>query len=210
MGRLDRRVRINGQDIEPGHLEAQLLALPGVARAMVVTHATRDGDMQLDAYVVRAPAAELDPQLLRSTLAAILPANELPRHVIVLDALPLLADGKLDLAALPLPAESVENTAAMAERPGTPTEQLLASVWRELLGVTAVRTSDNFFDIGGHSLMAVDMAARVQRETGVQLNLLDIANSTLATLAAELAVHPVRDARPAKRGFGLRKLFGLR
>ena len=210
MGRLDRRVRINGQDAEPGHIEARLLALPGVARATVVTQATREGDMQLDVYVVRAPAAELDPQLLHSTLAAILPANELPRHVIVLDALPMLADGEPDLAALPPPPESIETSVEVAQRPGTPTEQLLATVWRELLGTTAVRTSDNFFDIGGHSLMAVDMVARVQRETGVQLNLLDIANSTLATLAAELAVRLVPDAHPAKRGFGLRKLFGLR
>jgi Phosphopantetheine attachment site len=83
-------------------------------------------------------------------------------------------------------------------------------VWRELLGVEHIRTSDNFFDIGGHSLMAVDMAARMQRETGVPLNLLDIANGTLGTLAAELAEAPAPAERPAKRGLSLRSIFGRR
>jgi amino acid adenylation domain-containing protein len=98
--------------------------------------------------------------------------------------------------------------AAMPEPTKTPGEELLARVWRELLGVADVRTGDNFFDIGGHSLLAVDMAARVQRETGVRLNLLDIANGTLGTLAAELTGSLEKAAHPAKRG--LRHLFGWR
>jgi amino acid adenylation domain-containing protein len=92
----------------------------------------------------------------------------------------------------------------------TAEEELLARLWTELLNVTQIRSSDNFFDIGGHSLMAVDMAARVQRETGVQLNLLDIANGTLGTLAAGLAMHAANAGQPAKRGLRLRNLFGLR
>ncbi len=92
----------------------------------------------------------------------------------------------------------------------TPEEKLLAKLWSELLDVTQIRSSDNFFDVGGHSLMAVDMAARVKRDTGVQLNLLDIANGTLGTLAAELAAHAANAGQPAKRGLRLRNLFGLR
>ena len=95
-----------------------------------------------------------------------------------------------------------------AEAMKTPGEALLAQVWRELLGAADVRTGDNFFDIGGHSLLAVDMAVRVQRETGVRLNLLDIANGTLGTLAAELSGAMEKSAHPAKRG--LRHLFGWR
>ncbi len=91
----------------------------------------------------------------------------------------------------------------------TPDEKLLAKLWTELLDVAQIRSSDNFFDIGGHSLMAVEMVARVQRETGVQLNLLDIANGTLGTLAAELSAQKVNAGHPAKRGPWLRKLFGL-
>ncbi|MET0330179.1 MAG: amino acid adenylation domain-containing protein [Dyella sp.] len=104
------------------------------------------------------------------------------------------------------PATRKPSTAAPATM--TPGEQLLAKVWCDLLGITQVRNSDNFFDVGGHSLLAVDMAAQVKRQTGVQLNLLDIANGTLSTLAAELNTQQA----PAntKRGGGLRKLFGWR
>ena len=87
---------------------------------------------------------------------------------------------------------------------------MLAGLWTELLDVAQIRNSDNFFDIGGHSLMAVELVARVQGATGVQLNLLDIANGTLGTLAAELAAHTANAGHPAKRGLRLRKLFGLR
>jgi amino acid adenylation domain-containing protein len=101
------------------------------------------------------------------------------------------------------PASKPSTTAPAAL---SPSEQLLATVWCDLLGITQVRTSDNFFDVGGHSLLAVDMAAQVKRQTGVQLNLLDIANGTLGTLAAELSAQQA--PTNTKRGGGLRKLFG--
>lgn len=101
------------------------------------------------------------------------------------------------------------SVAATSGSPGTPAEQLLADIWKELLGVPEVHTSDNFFDVGGHSLMAVDMAARVQREAGVSLNLLDIANGTLGTLAAGVgAAQAAKANQPAKFGERLRQLFG--
>ncbi|HTM27758.1 MAG TPA: phosphopantetheine-binding protein, partial [Rhodanobacter sp.] len=92
--------------------------------------------------------------------------------------------------------------------PKSPAEQLLVRIWAELLGAVEIRATDNFFDIGGHSLMAVDMATRVQNETGVQLNLLDIANGTLGTLAAELSAAQAKADQPAKLGVRLRRLFG--
>ena len=92
-----------------------------------------------------------------------------------------------------------------------PAEEKLAAIWKSLLSLESVRTGDNFFDVGGHSLLAVDMATRVQQETGVRLNLLDIANGTLGTLAAEIAAAPPPSVKPAKssRG-GLLGLLGLR
>jgi amino acid adenylation domain-containing protein len=111
--------------------------------------------------------------------------------------------------AVAVPVPPAAEVAATAPAPlKTPAEQLLAQVWAELLGITAVRASDNFFDIGGHSLLAVDMATRVQHDTGVQLNLLDIANGTLGTLAAELSAGMAKASRPARRGL-LRHLFGM-
>jgi acyl carrier protein len=109
--------------------------------------------------------------------------------------------------------DATEPRAAMAAsaQPGTPDEQKLATIWKELLNIDEVHTSDNFFDVGGHSLMAVEMATRVQRETGVRLNLLDIANGTLATLAAELAAAPsASNDHRAPLAQRLRGLFGRR
>jgi acyl carrier protein len=110
-----------------------------------------------------------------------------------------------------LPTESSgEDEIDSATQPKTANEQLLAALWKELLNLPRIRTSDNFFDIGGHSLMAVDMAARVQRQTGMSLNLLDIANGTLGTLAAGLSEGASQASQPAKRGSLLRNLFGRR
>jgi hypothetical protein len=192
-------------DVEPAAVESLLLAQPGVVRALAVQHTDHVGLSRVDAYVAAAPGATVDAEGLRTALAGILPAWAMPGHLMVLDALPLLPTGEPDLAALPLPAEQ-QTTAVSAEstQPRSESERLLASVWTELLGMSRVRTSDNFFDVGGHSLLAVDMALRVQTLTGVQLNLLDIANGTLGTLAADLANAPPVPSRPV----GKRGLFG--
>jgi acyl carrier protein len=169
------------------------------------------GSAHLDAYVVAAPGHVLDVNQLIAALAEALPAHEVPQHLVLLDALPLLANGQVDSAALPLPAESSsDEDVDDVLQPKTANEQLLASLWKELLGIARVRTSDNFFDIGGHSLMAVDMAARVQRQTGLSLNLLDIANGTLGTLAAGLSESASMPPPPAKSGSLLGRLFGRR
>lgn len=210
LGRTDRQRHIKGHDVDPASIESALLAQPGVASAIAVAHETRAGEPMLEAYVVATAATALDTQRLLSTLEEILPACEMPRQLWMLDALPRQANGEVDAAALPLsPEPSESDEMALANRPKTANEQLLAEVWKTLLGIPEVRTSDNFFDIGGHSLLAVDMAARIQRDAGVQLNLLDIANGTLGTLAAELSERPTQPA-PAKRGRLLRNLFGLR
>ena len=207
--RIDRRVRIRGRDIDPASIEAQLLVQTDIAHAIAVARESRQGDLRVDAYIVATPGTQLDIPALQGVLAAALPAHEMPQQIWQLDALPLLASGDPDLAALPLPSEqSDEEVTAQATAPKTPNQQLMAKVWCELLGLERVRVSDNFFDIGGHSLLAVDMATRVQRETGVQLNLLDIANSTLGALAAEIDERPVKADKPEKMTSRLRGLFG--
>lgn len=211
MGRLDRRVNLQGYDIDLAGIEARLLALPCVAQAIAVPRTHRESGLHIDAYVVPLANALLDTQTLGEQLADALPAREMPKHLVVLQELPRLADGETDLDALPVPREGMDDEPmTLAMQPKTPNEKLLAGIWCQLLGVAQVRTSDNFFDIGGHSLMAVDMAARVQRETGASLNLLDVANSTLGTLAAELAHAPAKTEPPAKHGLRLRNLFGRR
>jgi non-ribosomal peptide synthetase component F len=211
MGRLDRRVNLQGQDIDLAGIEAKLMVLPGVADAIAVARTHRMGGLHIDAYVVALPGFPLDSEMLDGQLAGALPQREMPLHLVVLPSLPRLADGQTDLDALPMPREGAdEEPVALAMQPKTPNEKLLAGIWCQLLGIAKVRTCDNFFDIGGHSLLAVDMAARVQRETGATLNLLDVANSTLGTLAAEMANAPAKTEPPAKHGLRLRNLFGRR
>jgi amino acid adenylation domain-containing protein len=211
LGRYDRRLRILGHDVDPSAAEALLRAQAGVAQAVAVARTNVDGETQVDAYVVAAPGHAPDREQLRTLLSNALSANEVPRHLVLLDQLPRLPDGSVDTAALPLPGSHTDDLSELAVQPKTQGEQLLAGIWRDLLHITQVRTSDNFFDIGGHSLLAVEMAARVQRDTGARLNLLDIANGTLATLAAELPETPQAPAeKPAPLGQRLRKLFGKR
>jgi len=208
LDRSDRRLRRHGMNVEPAAIESLLLTQPGIVRALAVTRTAPSGLASIDAYVVPAPGATVDAEGLRAALCGVLPAWSMPAHLLVLDALPLLPTGEPDLAALPVPAEQRKGAAAESTEPQSESERLLASVWTELLGMSRVRTSDNFFDVGGHSLLAVDMAVRVQNLTGVQLNLLDIANGTLGTLAAELASAPPAPAPAAgKRGL-LSRLLG--
>jgi len=206
LDRADRRVRRHGLDVEPAAIEALLLAQAGVVRALAVPRTDADGLLRIDAYAVGAPGNPPDAEGLRAALAAWLPAWSMPAHLVMLDALPLLATGETDVAALPMPTEARAGSAPETTEPRTESERLLASVWTELLGMTQVRTSDNFFDVGGHSLLAVDMASRVHKLSGVQLNLLDIANGTLGTLAAELAIAPPAPAAAPKRGLFSRLL----
>jgi non-ribosomal peptide synthetase component F len=201
LDRDDRRIRRHGLDIEPTAIETLLLAQPGIVRALAVPRTGHAGDQRIDAYAVAAPGCQPDVDGVRAALAAHLPAWSMPASLTLLDAMPLLATGEPDVAALPLPAEQ-RSASGMpnSNEPHTESERLLASVWQELLGMCRVRTSDNFFDVGGHSLLAVDMAMRVQKLTGVQLNLLDIANGTLGTLAADLALATPAAPAASKRG----------
>jgi amino acid adenylation domain-containing protein len=208
LDRSDRRIRRHGLDIEPTAIETLLLAQPGIVRALAVPRTGHAGDQRVDAYAVAAPGCLPDMDGLRAALASHLPAWSMPTHLTLLDAMPLLATGEPDIAALPLPAEQRSGAGAPnSNEPRTESERLLASVWQELLGMCRIRTSDNFFDVGGHSLLAVDMAMRVQKLTGVQLNLLDIANGTLGTLAADLALATPAAPTAAKRGL-LSRLLG--
>ena len=211
MGRVDRRERIDGREVDLATVEAELLSQPGVMRAVAVARLNHAAGTRIDAYVVAAPDHRLESDRLVAALAEALPAHEVPQRLVLLDALPLMTNGAVDVAALPLSAESSgEEEIDSATQPKTANEQLLAALWKELLGLARVRTSDNFFDIGGHSLMAVDMAARVQRQTRMSLNLLDIANGTLGTLAAGLSEGVPQASQPAKLGSRLRNWLGRR
>ncbi len=168
LGRIDQQVKVRGFRIEPGEIEARLLESPGVREAVVLAREGQAG-MRLLAYVSPRPGLALEAGALREQLAAALPDYMVPAAVVVLDALPLNASGKVDRRALPEPdAESQR----VYQPPQGEVETVLAGIWQELLGVDRVGRDDGFFELGGHSLLVVRLqalvAARMSAEIGVQ------------------------------------------
>ncbi|WP_330310506.1 amino acid adenylation domain-containing protein [Streptomyces sp. NBC_00523] len=190
LGRLDGQVKVRGFRVEPGEVEAALTALPGVADAVV--HARGD---RLVAHVVPAPDASApDPARLRAELAAVLPPHLVPGAWAVLDRLPLTPNGKVDRAALPDPGGASPVRAAFVE-PRTEAEELVADIWRQVLGSGPVGADDDFFDLGGHSLLATRVIARLRASVDLAVPLRTLfthrtcaafAEAVEAALAAEI------------------------
>jgi amino acid adenylation domain-containing protein len=182
LGRADDQVKIRGHRIELGEIDTVLRAHPDVADAVVVAHEHPSGTAQLVAHVV--PAGDgVDHAALAAHLREKLPAAYLPAAYVTLPELPLLPNGKIDRAALPTPRVTGREHAA----PRTATERLVASLWSELLGVSAVDVQDDFFALGGQSLLAARLAHRLGEELDAHVPLrLIFDHPTLTELAAAL------------------------
>ncbi|EZP65757.1 non-ribosomal peptide synthetase [Pseudomonas sp. RIT357] len=160
LGRLDQQVKLRGFRVEPEEIEARLLALDGIAQAVVlVRNATLIG------YYTASRA--LDEQDVKAALAAELPEYMVPAQLMRLDAMPLSPSGKLDRRALP---EPVWQTREHIE-PETPLQQQIAAIWREVLGLPQIGLSDDFFALGGHSLLATQIISRTRQACDVELPL---------------------------------------
>ncbi|MFE4393979.1 MULTISPECIES: amino acid adenylation domain-containing protein [Streptomycetaceae] len=189
-GRADQQVKLRGFRIELGEIEAVLAAHPAVADAAVVVREDVPGDKRLVGYAVSpvgavGPVGTATPDELRAHAAAELPAHMVPSAVVLLDRLPLTANGKLDRRALPAP----EAPAAGAGRPPrTPREQQLCELFAEVLGVASVGVEDDFFALGGHSLLVVRLAGRIREVLGLEVGIGALFQaSTVAALDAALA-----------------------
>ncbi|MBW1248004.1 non-ribosomal peptide synthetase [Pseudomonas tolaasii] len=160
LGRLDQQVKLRGFRVEPEEIEARLLALDGIAQAVVLVR-----DAQLIGYYT-APAG-LDEHQVKASLAAELPEYMVPALLMRLDAMPLSPSGKLDRRALP---EPVWQTREHVE-PETPLQQQIAAIWREVLGLSRIGLRDDFFALGGHSLLATQIISRTRQACDVELPL---------------------------------------
>ncbi|MGO3296387.1 MAG: amino acid adenylation domain-containing protein, partial [Marinobacter sp.] len=158
LGRLDHQVKIRGLRIELGEIEAELLSQPEVREAVVVAQESPHGS-RLVAYVVPQADSELDTSSLREALGQRLPDYMVPGVVVILDTLPLNANGKVDRKALPEPDFEEKREYVM---PSTPEAQQLAEIWQEVLGVERVGETDNFFELGGDSLSSLQVMSHVQ------------------------------------------------
>ncbi|HET6763429.1 MAG TPA: condensation domain-containing protein, partial [Longimicrobiaceae bacterium] len=183
MGRMGEQVTLRGTRIALGDVEAALAAHPHVARAVAVVR-TDGGDRRLAAYVVPREGAPVDADEVRVHAARVLPEAMVPAAVVVLPALPLMANGRVDRGALPAPAGFAAAADEYVE-PATATERALAALYAELLGARKVGAGDDFFALGGHSLLATRLVSRIRAELGAEIALRTVFQSpSVAALAA--------------------------
>ena len=184
LGRLDEQVKVQGLRIELGEIEARLAELPGVEQAAVAAREVGPGDTRLLAWIVPQPGAKPEGSGLQRALRERLPAYMVPASYTLLDALPRTPNGKLDRQALPVPQAVRGRAGGRADlAPSTEFERRIAALWEELLGVEDVSVLDNFFDLGGHSLLTMRVVVRLEQQTGVRLNPGELIAQTLAQVA---------------------------
>ncbi|MBP2406788.1 amino acid adenylation domain-containing protein [Streptomyces syringium] len=189
MGRADDQVKIRGFRIEPGEVEAVLAGHHAVGHVAVSVREDRPGDRRLVAYVVAGPDREEgtapDPAALRRFATERLPRHMVPSAFVLLDALPLTSRGKLDRRALPAPGDGAT---AVRRAPRTVREELLCGLFGQVLGVPAVGLDDDFFALGGHSMLATQLISRVRSVLGAELDIRTLFDApTVADLAERLA-----------------------
>ncbi|GAB6041222.1 amino acid adenylation domain-containing protein [Endothiovibrio diazotrophicus] len=190
LGRLDGQVKVQGFRIELGEIEAVLGDAPAV-RACAVAARAEGEEKRLVAYVVADDAERCRPGELRRFLQARLPGYMVPSAFVLLDELPLTPNGKVDRKALPAPDAANLGRETQYAPPRNPTEEGLATIWRDVLKIGRIGIHDSFFTLGGHSLLATQVVSRIRRQFGVQLPLRRLfTHPTIAALAA--VVEPAR------------------
>jgi len=171
LGRADDQVKIRGYRVELDEIVAALDTHPGVKASAVVARPGAGGELRLVAYLVASPDAKLTPSALLATLRARLPDYMLPSVFVPIDELPLMASGKVDRSRLPDPEQAETLRDPEFEAPRNPVERRLADLVAALLGVARVGVGDNFFLLGGHSLLGTQLIARLRDAFGVDLPL---------------------------------------
>ncbi|MGE0783502.1 amino acid adenylation domain-containing protein, partial [Mycolicibacterium sp.] len=184
LGRADEQVKVRGYRIELGEVQAALLGLGGVQHAAAVVREDRPGDKRLAGYVTETEEGAVDPAAARAALADRLPPYMVPAAVVVLDALPLTVNGKLDVGALPVPQYG---DADGYRAPGDAVEEILVGIYADVLDVPRVGVDDSFFDLGGDSILAMRLVAAVNAALDADLSVRALFDApTVAQLARQL------------------------
>ncbi len=211
LSRIDNQVKVRGFRIELGEIESVLARHSSVQQVAVTVREDVPGDQRIVAYIVPSPGTQADPSALRSYLKTFLPDYMVPTAFVVLARLPLTPNGKVDRKALPAP----EYSAVVGDRvpPRNDAERIIASVWEKVLGISEVGVTDNFFEIGGHSLLAVRLMSEIQKTTGKVLPLASLFQGatveTLARLLQQECPAPEQIITEVQRGSGKNPFFAI-
>jgi acyl-coenzyme A synthetase/AMP-(fatty) acid ligase len=198
LGRTDFQVKIRGYRIELGEIEVALARHIQVAEAVVVAQPGPGGEQRLVAYLVARGPVPPAPGLLRDHLRGSLPDYMVPAVFVPLARLPLTPNGKVDRRALPAPELAPAAVDAAFNGPRTPGEQLVATVWRELLGVERIAVADNFLDLGGHSLLIMQAIAKLEARTGKRVSPRTFIFQTLEQIARDYDAPRTTPAPPPR------------
>jgi amino acid adenylation domain-containing protein len=187
LGRTDHQIKLRGFRIELGEIQAVLRQHPQIQENIVLVREDEPGDRRLVAYLVTNENIELSIGDLRTFLRKKLPDYMVPSAFIRLDALPLNANGKIDRAALPTPDDPISQLRQTYVAPRAELERNLAKIWQETLRIAAVGVEDNFFDLGGHSLLLVRVVQEIQNSLGLEVSLMEMfEHPTIASLSRHL------------------------
>ena len=196
LGRADHQVKIRGFRIEPGEIETVLGQHQAVQSSVVVVREDTPGDKRLVGYVVGRPEESFDAAEARKYLKQKLPEYMIPSALVLLDELPLTANGKVDRKALPAPDQTRRQWEGTYQAPRTPTEETLVAIWGEVLKLAKIGIHDNFFELGGHSLLATQIVSRMRRAFSIELPLRRLFESpTVAELAVIITESQAQRAR---------------
>lgn len=208
LGRIDHQVKIRGFRVEPAEIEAVLKQHPGVTQALVISYDDKMQDKRLAAYVVpRKPTAAGE---LRDFLVGHLPDYMVPSAIVLLDSLPLTANGKIDRKALPAPETDSRQPKRDFVSPRNSDEETILAIWTEVLKVDGIGVIDNFFDLGGHSLLATQIISRIRKQFRVQMPLHSFLETpTVAGLAEKISQCPAAETGDEEMARLLQELEGL-
>jgi len=208
MGRIDHQVKIRGFRVEPAEIEAVLKQHPAVKQSVIVPYEDKAGDKRLAAYIVSAKKPKSEE--LRAFLAQQLPEYMVPSAFVVLESLPLTANGKVDMRALPNPEQQPEQVEREFVIARNPEEEKIVAIWTEVLKVDRVGVTDNFFELGGHSLLATQIISRIRNTFRVQMPLHSFLQTpTVAGLAEKIATCPAAESEEEEMARMLAELEGV-
>jgi amino acid adenylation domain-containing protein len=189
MGRIDRQVKLRGYRIEPAEIEAALASHSAVRESAVVLRGATSERERLVAYIVYWPGSSPTVSELREHLRSLLPEYMIPSMFLPIGAIPWTPNGKLDRSALPDPFHQAGVDAREYVAPATDAEEMIAGIWTDALAVERVGANDNFFDLGGHSLLGLRVAASIHERTGWRMPPYMMLQQTLRQIAASLNAH---------------------